>query len=117
MSATAMVPTAPEGASAPYFVSRLAMTSFRSYDAAAVVSDGRPLVFWGPNGAGKTNILEALSLLAPGRGLRGAKLGDALTVEGGTPGGLRAAGGLGSGDGLFEFAHAVQRLGAHVVEP
>lgn len=34
--------------------------------------DGRPVAIWGPNGAGKTNILEAISLLSPGRGLRGA---------------------------------------------
>jgi len=78
MSLAAMVSTAPQGAPTSYFVSRLAMTSFRSYDAAEVVSDGRPIVFWGPNGAGKTNILEALSLLAPGRGLRSAKFGDAM---------------------------------------
>jgi len=78
MTAAAMAHNAPEGARTAFYVSRLAMTSFRSYDAAEVVSDGRPLAFWGPNGAGKTNILEALSLLAPGRGLRGAKLGDAM---------------------------------------
>ncbi len=78
MTAAAMAQNAPEGARTAFYVSRLAMTSFRSYDAAEVVSDGRPLAFWGPNGAGKTNILEALSLLAPGRGLRGAKLGDAM---------------------------------------
>ncbi len=76
MTAAAMAHTAPQGAA--FYVSRLGMTSFRSYDAAEVVSDGRPLVFWGANGAGKTNILEALSLLAPGRGLRGAKLIEAM---------------------------------------
>ncbi len=37
---------------------------------------GRPVVLAGPNGAGKTNVLDALSLLAPGRGLRGAKLSE-----------------------------------------
>jgi len=82
MTAAAMAQNAlkgaPDGATMTFFVNRLAMTSFRSYDAAEVVSDGRPLAFWGPNGAGKTNILEALSMLAPGRGLRGAKLGDAM---------------------------------------
>lgn len=78
MTAAAMATTAPQGDPAAFYVSRLAMTSFRSYDAAEVVSDGRPVVFWGPNGAGKTNILEALSLLAPGRGLRGARLGDVM---------------------------------------
>ncbi len=77
-AAAAMASPAPQGGTGELFVSRLAMTSFRSYEAAEIVSDGRPLVFSGPNGAGKTNILEALSLLAPGRGLRGAKLGDAM---------------------------------------
>ncbi len=68
------------------YVSRLAMTSFRSYAAAEVISDGRHLVFWGHNGAGKTNLLEALSLLAPGRGLRGARLGDAMRrADGSSP--------------------------------
>ncbi|MBV9063539.1 MAG: AAA family ATPase, partial [Alphaproteobacteria bacterium] len=38
---------------------------------AEVVLSGRPVVLAGPNGAGKTNVLEAISLLAPGRGLRG----------------------------------------------
>lgn len=37
-----------------------------------MVFDGRPVALWGPNGAGKTNILEAISLLSPGRGLRRA---------------------------------------------
>lgn len=83
MTAAVLAHDAPEGATAAFYVSRLAMTSFRSYDAAEVVSDGRPLAFWGPNGAGKTNILEALSLLAPGRGLRGAKLGEAMRRAGG----------------------------------
>ena len=36
--------------------------------------DARPVVLAGPNGAGKTNLLEAVSFLAPGRGLRGATL-------------------------------------------
>ena len=78
MTAAAMAQNALEGATdganVAFFVNRLAMTSFRSYDAAEVVSDGRPLVFRGANGAGKTNILEALSMLAPGRGLRGGIL-------------------------------------------
>ena len=37
---------------------------------------GAPVVLAGPNGAGKTNILDAISLLSPGRGLRGARLGE-----------------------------------------
>jgi DNA replication and repair protein RecF len=51
---------------------RLILTDFRSYARAEVELGGRPLVLWGPNGAGKTNLLEAISFLSPGRGLRGA---------------------------------------------
>lgn len=57
-------------------VSRLVLTHFRSYGRAELVTDGRPVVLAGPNGAGKTNLLDAISLLSPGRGLRGAKLGE-----------------------------------------
>ena len=57
-------------------VSRLALTDFRSYASASLdPGDGFVLLF-GENGAGKTNLLEAVSMLAPGRGLRGAALSD-----------------------------------------
>lgn len=60
---------------------KLQLTRFRSYAAAQMsVSDG-PVVLTGPNGAGKTNVLEALSLLSPGRGLRRAQLPDIAHVE------------------------------------
>ncbi|MBI1330091.1 MAG: DNA replication/repair protein RecF [Alphaproteobacteria bacterium] len=55
---------------------RLTLTNFRSYACAELQTDGRPVVLAGANGAGKTNILDAISLLSPGRGLRGAKLGE-----------------------------------------
>lgn len=57
-------------------VTRLALTDFRNYRAARLDLDPRPVVLTGPNGAGKTNLLEALSLLSPGRGLRNARLAD-----------------------------------------
>lgn len=53
-------------------VSRLLLSHFRSHRQSALDFDGRPVAIFGPNGAGKTNILEALSLLSPGRGLRRA---------------------------------------------
>lgn len=65
-------------------LSRLVVTHFRSYGRAALALDGRPVVLTGPNGAGKTNLLEAISLLSPGRGLRGvpfAELGQRLPGE------------------------------------
>lgn len=52
----------------------LALTDFRSYAAARLQADGRSVYLFGPNGAGKTNLLEAISLLSPGKGLRGASL-------------------------------------------
>ena len=57
-------------------VRRLSLTDFRCYRSLRLESDGRPVVLVGPNGAGKTNLLEALSCLAPGRGLRRARLAD-----------------------------------------
>ena len=53
---------------------RVSLTNFRSYVRAELHVEARPVVLAGANGAGKTNLLEALSLLSPGRGLRGAKL-------------------------------------------
>lgn len=54
------------------YISRLRLSHFRNYQHAALDLDGRHLVLTGPNGAGKTNLLEAISLLSPGRGLRRA---------------------------------------------
>lgn len=54
----------------------LQLSHFRSHRAAQMQFDGRPVAISGPNGAGKTNILEAVSLLSPGRGLRGATAAD-----------------------------------------
>jgi DNA replication and repair protein RecF len=57
-------------------VTRLTLTNFRNYPTAKLALDAGLVVLTGPNGAGKTNLLEALSFLAPGRGLRAAKLGE-----------------------------------------
>ena len=57
-------------------VSRLTLTDFRNHAALDLELDARPVCLFGPNGAGKTNILEALTMLAPGRGLRSASLVD-----------------------------------------
>ena len=51
-------------------------TDFRNYETLSLELDERPVVLSGPNGAGKTNLLEAVSLLAPGRGLGRARFGD-----------------------------------------
>jgi DNA replication and repair protein RecF len=53
-------------------VRRLSLNDFRSYADATLALDGGPVWLFGPNGAGKTNVLEAVSFLAAGRGLRTA---------------------------------------------
>src|SRR5215813_1667334 len=58
------------------YISRLTLTDFRNYAALDLQLDARPVCLFGPNGAGKTNILEALTMLAPGRGLRSASVTD-----------------------------------------
>jgi DNA replication and repair protein RecF len=57
-------------------VTALTLTAFRNYSRLRLALDGRPVVLAGPNGAGKTNLLEAVSYLGTGRGLRGARLAD-----------------------------------------
>jgi DNA replication and repair protein RecF len=57
-------------------VTRLVLTDFRNYREARLTLGTEPVVLTGPNGAGKTNLLEAVSFLAPGRGLRAAKLSE-----------------------------------------
>jgi DNA replication and repair protein RecF len=52
------------------------MSHFRSHLRAEMHLDGRPVALFGPNGAGKTNILEAVSLFSPGRGLRRASAAE-----------------------------------------
>ena len=59
-----------------YGLTRLVLTDFRNYRSAHLACDPRPVVLTGFNGAGKTNVLEALSFLSPGRGLRRAKLNE-----------------------------------------
>ena len=64
-------------------LSRLILDDFRSYVRLRIEIDRRPVVLTGPNGAGKTNLLEAISFLTPGRGLRRSRLGDVDRIGGG----------------------------------
>ena len=58
------------------FLTELTLSHFRSHRAGRIALDGRPVALFGPNGAGKTNLLEAVSLFSPGRGLRRASAAD-----------------------------------------
>lgn len=57
-------------------LTHLTLTNFRSYSTAALNTGGAGAYLFGPNGAGKTNLLEAISLFSPGRGLRGAPMAE-----------------------------------------
>jgi DNA replication and repair protein RecF len=63
-------------------IRRLSLSNFRSYRAASLHIDAQLVVLCGPNGAGKTNLIEAISFLAPGRGLRRATLDEVAFAEG-----------------------------------
>jgi DNA replication and repair protein RecF len=63
-------------------IRKLTLSNFRNYRAAALEVGGDTIVLVGPNGAGKTNLIEAISFLAPGRGLRRATLDEVALREG-----------------------------------
>jgi DNA replication and repair protein RecF len=89
-------------------VSRLTLTDFRSYASASVEPGTGFVLLFGENGAGKTNLLEAVSMLAPGRGLRGAGLSE-MARQGGA-GGWAVAARLGDTDiGTGALATAPER--------
>jgi len=113
------------------YISRLRLSQYRNYASAALDLDPRHVVLTGPNGAGKTNLIEALSLLSPGRGLRRAPF-DTLGQTGSsgqwavaaTVMGPEGATDLGTGAGEDEggrrvringaFARAVEEMSAYV---
>jgi DNA replication and repair protein RecF len=82
-------------------VTRLSLTDFRSHASLAIAAGPGAVVITGENGAGKTNILEAISLLGPGRGLRGAALSDG--ARSGGPGGYSIAATLETEGGAVEL--------------
>ena len=90
--------------------SRLAVLSiklaqYRSYDLCTIETGGAPVVLHGPNGAGKTNILEAVSMLTPGRGLRRAGAEEVIRRPGGT--GWRVRAEVDTPAGVIEIATGV----------
>jgi DNA replication and repair protein RecF len=83
-------------------VTRLTLTNFRTFPDLRLGADARCAVLTGPNGAGKTNLLEALSFLAPGRGLRSARLPE--VTRHGAAGGWSVAATLATAAGAVEVA-------------
>ncbi len=73
-------------------IRRLTLSNFRSYRAAGITVSGHLVVLTGPNGAGKTNVLEAISFLSPGRGLRRAQLDEVAFADGDSESGGRLSG-------------------------
>lgn len=61
---------------------KLTLSNFRNYHTASLAAEAKTIVLVGPNGAGKTNLIEAISFLAPGRGLRRATLDEVAFSEG-----------------------------------
>jgi DNA replication and repair protein RecF len=82
---------------------RLTLTDFRNYAALSWRPAGRIAVICGPNGSGKTNLLEAVSLLVPGRGLRGARLGELARRGADATGRWAVAGRFANGDGVTDI--------------
>ena len=82
-------------------INSVKLTAFRNYETTTLVSDGRHVVLAGENGSGKTNLLEALSLLSPGRGLRRAVYADA--VRAGTEAGFSIFAQIGGMEGEVEI--------------
>lgn len=85
---------------------RISLSHFRNHRASELAQTAQINVLYGENGAGKTNVLEALSLLAPGRGLRRAPLAEMAGPGGG--------GGFALGASLIEQGHETARIGTHV---
>lgn len=87
-------------------LSRLVVTDFRSYARAELHLDGRPVVLTGENGAGKTNLLEAVSLLSPGRGIRGVPYAEIARDVG--AGGWAVAATLETEDGVVRVGTGIE---------
>jgi DNA replication and repair protein RecF len=96
------------GGSVRLWVGRIALTNFRSYAAATLEIGPAPVVLLGANGAGKTNLLEAVSLLAPGSGLRRAGYSELARLGG--PGDWAVAARVTTREGAFDIGTG-QRTG------
>ncbi len=95
-------------------LSQLRLSHFRSHRSTIIETDGRPVVLHGPNGAGKTNILEGISLLSPGRGLRRAGPEDMARRQEAI--GWKVSAQLNSPTGFHEIATSSQDNATRLVE-
>lgn len=99
-------------------VTRLTLTDFRNYAFLRINPELRPIIITGENGSGKTNILEAVSFLTPGRGMRSAKLSDirrftpAVIENGYTPsnGSWAVSANVSKNGEYFEIGTAVENI-------
>ena len=102
--------TAGPGGAPAVWVERLALTNFRNYLTTELVVTADPVVLLGNNGAGKTNLLEAVSLLAPGQGLRRANYPEMARAGGN--GDWAVAARLRTGDGSVDIGTGLQSSNA-----
>lgn len=90
-------------------LNRLVLTDFRNYARAELKTGPAPVVLFGENGAGKTNLLEAISLFAPGRGLRRTAFSDLSRQA--APGKWGLAASLTGPDGTFDVGTGLNGAG------
>ncbi len=84
----------------------LKLAQYRSYDLCTIETGGASIALHGPNGAGKTNILEAVSMLVPGRGLRRARAEEVIRRPDGI--GWRVRAEVATATGVIEIATGVE---------
>jgi DNA replication and repair protein RecF len=95
----------PGEAAARHYIRNLKLTDFRNYARAELALDKRPVVLIGENGSGKTNLLEAVSLLGPGHGLRGRPYEELCRKDG--AGGFAVAAEVVSGGDAVEIGTGI----------
>ncbi|MBS3025108.1 DNA replication/repair protein RecF [Acidiphilium multivorum] len=102
------IPGSPVNPAAPLRIESLRLTDFRSYARLDWQPGGMVVALAGPNGAGKTNLLEAVSLLAPGRGLRGARLAELARRAPDASGGWAVAARIDGPEGRFAIGTGIE---------